>query len=296
MRLFALVCLLSAVFASKSNVEVTKNYHTEIGIPLASRIKAAEDEFFAGLGNNANRIVGGWEAPRYAHPYMAGLVITFINTPGTSACGSSLISANRVVTAAHCWASGRLQARQFIVVLGSHFLFTGGTRIPTDHVVMHPEWDVQMASLINDVAVIYLPYPVEFTQAIQPVSLPHNSLWDSFVGQMATAAGFGKTSDSQTGVSVNSFVSQVNVQIISVAQCQRVFGTNHVRHSTICTDGDGGIGICGGDSGGPLVVIRNHEHILVGISSFVAGSGCELGFPSAFARVTSFYNFILQNM
>ncbi|XP_034832711.1 brachyurin-like [Maniola hyperantus] len=296
MRLSALVCLLSAVSASPSGVEVIKDYHTEIGIPLATRIKAAEDEFFAKQNQNGSRIVGGWESPRHAHPYLAGLLITFFNNPGTSACGSSLISSDRLVTAAHCWAGGAIRAREFVVVLGSHFLFSGGTRIATNHVVLHPGWDVNMASLVNDVAVIYLPTHVEFTPQIQPVTLPRYMLWDSFVGEMAIAAGFGKTSDSQIGVSVNSFVSHVHVQVISVAQCQRVFGTNHVRHSTICTDGAGGIGICGGDSGGPLVVVRNDEHFLVGISSFVAASGCELGFPSAFARVTSFYNFIWQHL
>ncbi|XP_064073146.1 brachyurin-like [Vanessa tameamea] len=294
MRCFTVVvlCLVAAVSAT---VEVSTNYHIDIGIPEATRIKEAEEKILANQSDVQGRIVGGVVAPPNAHPYLAGLIVTFFNHPGSSACGASLISADRLITAAHCWdVPGTLFVRQFVVVLGSHFLFSGGIRIPTSHVVIHPEWNASF--LRNDVAVIYLPYRVTFSSTIQPIALPHNNLWDSFVSETATAAGYGKTNDAQTGVSVNSVVSHVNLRVISVQQCQAVFGMNFVQESTLCTDGFGGIGICGGDSGGPLVINRNGQNILVGVSSFVASAGCQLGHPSAFARVTSFYDFIMQHM
>ncbi|XP_050344604.1 transmembrane protease serine 9-like, partial [Nymphalis io] len=294
-QLAALALIFCLVAAVSATVEVSTNYHIDIGIPEATRIKELEDKILANQNNAEDRIVGGVVAPPNAHPYLAGLLVTFYNHPGTSACGSSLISADRLVTAAHCWdVPGSLFVRQFLVVLGSQFLFSGGTRIPTSNVVIHPEWNAQF--LRNDVAIIYLPYRVSFSSAIQPIALPHNNLWDSFVAETATAAGYGKTNDAQTGVSVNSVVSHVNLRVISVQQCRNVFGWNFVQESTLCTDGFGGIGICGGDSGGPLVVNRNGQNILVGISSFVAQAGCQLGHPSAFARVTSFYDFIMQHM
>ncbi|XP_046967952.1 brachyurin-like [Vanessa cardui] len=285
-------CLVAAVSAT---LEVSTNYHIDIGIPEATRIKEAEEKVLANQNNVKDRIVGGVISPPNAYPYLAGLLITFFNNPGTSACGSSLISADRLITAAHCWdAPGSLFVRQFVVVLGSQFLFSGGTRIPTSNVVLHPGYNAQFYT--NDIAIIYLPYRVSFSTTIQPIALPHNNLWDSFTGEIATAIGYGKTNDAQTGVSVNSLVSHVNLRVISVQQCQAVFGWNFVQQSTLCTDGFGGIGICGGDSGGPLVINRNGQDLLVGVSSFVAKAGCQLGHPSAFARITSFYNFILQNM
>lgn len=68
---------------------------------------------------------------------------------------------------------------------------------------------------------------------------------------------------AQAGVSINAVVSHVNVQVITVAQCQATFGAVFVQASTICTNGAGGVGICGGDSGGPLIVHRNGVPILV---------------------------------
>lgn len=57
-------------------------------------------------------------------------------------------------------------------------------------------------------------------------------------------------------------ISQVNLQVISHAACFAVFG-GFVVDSTLCTNGAGGVGICGGDSGGPLVVNQNGQNILV---------------------------------
>ncbi|XP_052749575.1 transmembrane protease serine 9-like [Galleria mellonella] len=299
MRILVLLGVVAVVTSNPLiGVRSPLSYHEEIGFPLAKRIKEAEDRIFAGRDYDAveeqdARIVGGVVAPSNAHPYLAGLIINFVGISGQSACGSSLISATRLVTAAHCWSYAHLQGQQLTVVLGSHYLFYGGTRLLTSTVVVHPQWNQN--NLHNDVAVIYLQQSVAFSASIQPIALPANHLNDQFIGEWSTAAGYGFTSDQQTGINFETVVSQVNLQVISVAQCQAIFG-GYVIHSTICTSGTGGVGICSGDSGGPLVINKNGQNILVGISSFVAGNGCELGFPSAFARVTSFYSFILNNM
>ncbi|XP_014362351.2 collagenase [Papilio machaon] len=289
--LFAL-CLLGGAAARQPVALPWDNYHESVGIPLASRIKETEDAWMSG-DSVGSRIVGGAAAPVNGFPYLAGLLITFWNHAGTSACGASLLSSNRLVTAAHCWFHS-LQANQFTVVLGSQYLFYGGTRVTTTNVIMHPQYVPR--TLLNDVAMILLPTNVFLSNSIQPIALPDsNELWNQFNGQWAVAAGYGKTNDQQAGVSVNSFVSHVTLQVITVWQCQSVFGST-AQPSNICTSGAGGVGICGGDSGGPLVVNHNGRDILIGISSFVASNGCQLGFPSGFARVTSFYNFIMQYM
>lgn len=90
--------------------------------------------------------------------FQAGLLISFVNIAGTSACGASLITSNRLVTAAHCWYDGFNQASQFVVVLGTSFLFSGGTRIATNQVFMHPDWSSWFFA--NDIAMIYLPINV----------------------------------------------------------------------------------------------------------------------------------------
>ncbi|KAI8432347.1 hypothetical protein MSG28_004760 [Choristoneura fumiferana] len=286
---------LTIVASAVALVNPSLGYHEAVGIPQAARIKAFEEQYHASVKEGQNeRIVGGAVANTDAYPHLAGLIISLLNIAGNSVCGSSLLSANRLVTAAHCWFDGRNQAWQFTVVFGSHWLFFGGTRISTTQVVLHPQWNA--ATLANDVAVIYLPSNVGFTAAIQPIALPSTTqLWETFAGEWGVAAGYGMTSDQQTGVTTSTVVSHVTLQVITVAQCQATFGF-WALDSNICTNGAGGVGICGGDSGGPLTVVRNGQNILVGISSFVAAAGCQLGFPSAFARVTSFYSFIIQNL
>ncbi|KAG6442447.1 hypothetical protein O3G_MSEX002363 [Manduca sexta] len=299
----SLVLLGLALVASvAADVSIPKSYHDEVGIPEAQRIKAYEESIMSNPDTRPptalGRIVGGSAAPINAHPYLGGLVISLVNVAGNSVCGSSLVSPNRLLTAAHCWFDGTRQAWQFIVVLGSQFLFQGGNRIGTSNVVMHPQYNFRM--LFNDIAVIYLPSRVTFTSAIQAVSLPNSwELTESFVGDWAVAAGYGRVSDTQAGVTINTLVSHVNLQVISMAECQSVFSSNIIA-STLCTSGRGGVGVCGGDSGGPLVVNRWGRIILVGVSSFAAQIGgmsaCERGFPSGFARVTSFDNFIRQHL
>lgn len=82
----------------------------------------------------------------------AGLVITLPSN--IAVCGAVLVRNNRLLTAAHCWFDGRNQARSFEVVLGSITLFSGGTRIRTSNIVMHPSWSPSNAR--NDIAMIVI--------------------------------------------------------------------------------------------------------------------------------------------
>lgn len=47
-----------------------------------------------------------------------------------------------------------------------------------------------------------------------------------------------------------------------------------------------------GDSGGPLTVTINGAEVEIGIVSFGSSRGCNLGYPSAFTRVTSYLEWI----
>ncbi|CAH1636791.1 unnamed protein product [Spodoptera littoralis] len=290
-----LVFGLSLIVCASALLEVQTNYHDAIGIPAAEKIRALEEASLANEAvTNDNRIVGGALAPVGAHPYFGGLLINLVGTTSRSVCGSSLLSANRLVTAAHCWFDGFRQATEFTVILGSNWLHSGGERIATRQVIMHPQYVPQF--LTNDVAMIYLPWNAMMTGNVRPIRLPRNmELWNQFENHWAMAAGFGKTSDAQqTSASV---VSHVSLQVINTDTCAQRFVAGFVTHSTICTSGVGSVGICGGDSGGPLAAHDNFgEPFLIGISSFAALDRCQGGFPSGFARVTSFIGFISQHM
>jgi secreted trypsin-like serine protease len=50
-----------------------------------------------------------------------------------------------------------------------------------------------------------------------------------------------------------------------------------------------------GDSGGALVVPSGGTWKQIGVVSFVASAGCDAGYPSGYARVTSFLDWIRTN-
>ncbi|XP_063822631.1 brachyurin-like [Ostrinia nubilalis] len=283
--LFVVACNASE---DGSNAYYQEGYHQSVGIKDAASRKRYEDQIMA-LGP----IVGGVIAQVAAHPYLVGILIDVIGMPSQSACGGSLISASRILTAAHCWNDGRFQAWRFTAVLGSPFLFHGGLRLFPHGIAVHPNYDKR--TLANDIAVLYLPGNVPLSSSIQPIRLPHGALLNhDLTGAWSVASGYGRYSDA-VSPTTNTMARFVSLQVISLDQCRGVFG-NAVLDSNICTNGYGGVGICRGDSGGPLTVTYHGEKILVGVSSFVARYGCELGFPSVFARVTSFMDWIQRHM
>ncbi|XP_046967831.1 brachyurin-like [Vanessa cardui] len=273
-----------------SDVNPVYGYLTKYGIPEGERIQKAEEEF---LRTPSAKIVGGSPAALGQFKYQAGLITDIIGINGRGVCGGSLITPNRVLTAAHCWFDGRNQAWRVTVVLDSILLFSGGTRIESTDVQLHPQWFPLL--IINDIAVIRLPVNVQLSETVGTIALPTGSLsTEDFVGEAAIASGFGITRDGG-GISDDQFLSHVTMDVIPNSLCSLAFPTA-IRPSNICTRTIGGTSTCRGDSGGPLVVNRNDEPVLIGITSFGSAFGCEIGFPAAFVRVSSFLDFINQSL
>ncbi|XP_045451876.1 brachyurin-like [Melitaea cinxia] len=292
---FAVIFLSLVVYASASAyLQISHEfspygYLTKHGIPEAERIREAEEKILSG-----NRITGGSPAHLGQFKYQAGLLSEIIGIPNQRGiCGASLVSPNRLLTAAHCWYDGRNQAWRLTVVLGSHLLYSGGTRIMTSDVVVHPVWFPLLVR--NDIAVIRLPSNVQFSDTIGPVALPLGDLSTQlFQGETAVASGFGITQDGG-GIGDDHFLSYVSMDILSPTECTLAFPLQ-AKSATLCTRTTGGTSTCRGDSGGPLVVRRNGNSVLVGITSFGLAFGCQLGYPAAFIRVTSYLNFINENL
>lgn len=147
---------------------------------------------------------------------------------------------------------------------------------------------------------------VTLNDYIQIVRLPAiSSSYSNYGGEYAIASGWGRTSDGLyfsiflTAIcSIKNFIDStvssnlnfVRLQIISNTQCGSVYGFQVVTDNTICVSTPSGKSTCQGDSGGPLVLEKNGN--LIGVTSFVASAGCTAGFPSGFARVTSYLDWI----
>ncbi|KAJ8719671.1 hypothetical protein PYW08_011846 [Mythimna loreyi] len=135
------------------------------------------------------------------------------------------------------------------------------------------------------------PSPESSTTSHGVIALPSGAqLNENFAGENAIASGFGLTNDGGS-ISTNQRLSHVTLPVITNAVCSAPFPII-IQSSNICTSGAGGRSTCQGDSGGPLTVNRGGRPILIGVTSFGSARGCQVGFPAAFARVTSFASWI----
>lgn len=237
------------------------------------------------------RIVGGTYAQPHQFPYQVGLILHLDG--GNGFCGGSLLSKNYVMTAAHCLDA----AGSAIAILGAHHVFENEPtqqRIfsPGSSFRLYPNWD---ASLVrNDLATLRMEHSAEYILGqVNSVRLPNFRQIDvDFAGQMSSISGWGRFNDSSNDLSPT--LRYVRLPIMTNLACTLRW-PGIIQPSNICADGANG-GPCNGDSGGPVSVIEaDGITTQVGIVSFGLALGCELNWPSAHARVTSFLEWIDEN-
>ena len=110
---------------------------------------------------------------------------------------------------------------------------------------------------------------------IRPSCLPESGQ-TADPGQVVTPIGWGRPSDNAGGISdVLRMVE--DLPLITNQECDNIYGI--VGPGVVCMDTAGGKGTCNGDSGGPLGWYDEAKErwIEVGIVSFGASSGCEVG-------------------
>ncbi|XP_030034521.2 collagenase-like [Manduca sexta] len=254
------------------------HYHEQVGVPEAARIRDEESRVMG-------RVAGGLGSYLGEHKFFAGLVISLTNGQ-TSVCGGSLISSNRVLTAATCWFDGQYQASAMLAVLGSVRLFSGGTRVSAASIAVHPRFNYYFFE--NNLAVLNIPY-VSSTSYIRPIVMANTNL--SYASYTAEIIGFGKTSPG-SAITESQTLRDVFVQVLTNDVCRIYYG-NLVEPEHMCTSGVGARGACGGDAGGPLILYSSAGNdVLIGVVNFWSSNGCASGYPSGHTRVAHHYNWI----
>lgn len=241
--------------------------------------------------DRSSRIVGGNETQIGQIPHQVGLLVAIQWFTGL--CGGCLLTQSRVITAAHCLdSSSSAQA-----ILGAHNIFSASEptqvrmTVYEEGYLIHPKYDPVW--LHNDLALLELPRTVEFTQHIRPIALPEYELVrEQFTGEIATVSGWGRTSDWSSATS--EVLRYTHNEVKDNQLCRDLYG-DFVIDSTMCLISINS-GICNGDSGGPCTVKRDNKEVLIGVVSFGLLAGCQLGYPTGFARITEFLDWIIENL
>ncbi|MBX2847158.1 MAG: serine protease [Acidiferrobacterales bacterium] len=236
-------------------------------------------------------IIGGSPVERESFPEYALIVLTDGGGNIITFCGGTLIAPFKVLTAAHC-SQGR--ASNYFVFPGFYSFSDGITPnnlIRVSSVANHP--DYEDSNLDYDIAVMTLSSRVSTTPA--KVAIGKNQL----VEEMGFVIGVGVT--ATTPVRKNSdLLRGVDAPIVSNEDCSETFlkldGYDPITANMVCAGSNNPTrGGCFGDSGGPLFVGNGNRKAIAGIVSFGFETCERQGAVTAYARTTSYTEFIRQH-
>ncbi|XP_034049374.1 chymotrypsin-like protease CTRL-1 [Thalassophryne amazonica] len=269
---------------------VVKNVHVPDGTCCESSVQGSSIPE-CGVAPLSSRIVGGVTASAGSWPWQVSLQI-ISGSQTYHICGGTLISSQWVLTAAHCRKTSN--PNSWIVVMGQVNLATPSvhTQIhPISKFIIHPSYTTVITG--NDIALIQLRGPVNFTNYVRPICLASNSS-RFYTNTTCWSTGWGQISKPLPSPFP---LQELQVPVIGNKQCNcnlNTFTPINLPEDVICAGQTKGEGVCMGDSGGSLQCKQGSVWIQAGITSFVVP--CGLGFPDGYARISHFRSWITDQI
>jgi len=244
-------------------------------------------------GNEGDRIVGGDEVIAHSIPWQVA-----ISEKGSNfvSCGGTILSATKILTAAHC----ADPSVEFEVVVEEHDLehWEDGVWHEIENWANHPDY-IPAPYFYNDIAVITLKEPIELGDRAMAACLPRSKTDPSFRGgELLTVSGWGALWEGagDEGHPGPTLLQGIEVPYVNQRHCESLYGYGwdrfgryeRITENMLCAGNlNGGEDSCQGDSGGPLTF----GNTIVGVVSW--GEGCAReGTPGVYARVSEFLGWI----
>ncbi|XP_072429035.1 coagulation factor IX isoform X1 [Chiloscyllium punctatum] len=233
------------------------------------------------------RIVGGDLCRRGHCPWQ----VLINNEYDYGFCGGTLLNSRWVVTAAHCFDT----VLPYSVTAGEFDKFKieiWEQKVLLKKLLIHPQYDPIVYN--NDIALLYLSQPVNFSFSIAPICLPNHNLGQLLLqnGQVGTVSGWGLTSERSRS---SQFLRRVQLPYIDQKVC--IKSTNlTVTDNMFCAGYKASnMDACRGDSGGPYAVLYRQTWYLMGIISW--GEGCaKVGKYGMYTRVPGYLTWINETI
>ncbi|KAM4904256.1 acrosin-like [Sylvia borin] len=246
---------------------------------------------FTDHDENETRVVGGADAKPGAWPWIVSLKHPRI--PGTRhLCGGSLITADWVLTAAHCFDPVRKISMVYLVIGATQLTKPGsGAQLRRiKKLVLHEHYNKNDKS--NDIALLQLSKPVDCSPYTQLACVADPTLSLSEL-QNCWVAGWGATTARAQNSS--DILQEAKVQLIDLQLCNSSHWYAGKIHShNVCAGyPQGNIDTCQGDSGGPLMCQdKDSDYFwVVGVTSW--GRGCARARrPGVYTSTQYFYDWI----
>ncbi|XP_014440671.1 serine protease 42-like, partial [Tupaia chinensis] len=220
-------------------------------------------------GHSTLKIVGGVDAAEGKWPWQVSVRINRKHV-----CGGSLINAQWVLTAAHCI----LSRFHYSVKMGDRSIYEESTSVvvPVRNIIVHPRFTTSV-TVKNDLALLHLHHPVNFSTTIQPICIPQ-AAFQVVAGTRCWVTGWGRTAEAVEKF-LPEVLQEVDQYIVLYQKCNEMiqkalpFPREAVLRGMICGYRERGKDSCQGDSGGPMTCEYNNTWIQVGIVSWGIGCG-----------------------